>query len=129
MKLSQVFYEPHQNIDNLYEAAEKIVKQLYKSDLDGKNYQTVANESIADWRYRLYKKSVLTSKKAFHLSTIPPTKSALLQHVKRVYFQVQSWLGNTAIQPEQWGWKRTNLILVPIMMDEGTTVIPEELMN
>ena len=36
-------------------------------------------------------------KKKNHLKNLPPTKDALIQHVRRVFYQVLIW--KTAIQP------------------------------
>lgn len=108
LQFAEVFYKPDQDIDDLYVAAEKIVLQLYKSNnLD---------EKICDLRYRMYGK-LRTSKKKFKLSSLPPTEFSLRQHVKRMYYQIQSWLGFKLI-PEDWGWRRTQFILVPIMMEK-----------
>lgn len=60
------------------------------------------------------------------LSSLPPTSAAAQQHINRVYYQVQTWLGKD-LQPEQWGWNLQNKILEPI-----TTLLPpapDELLN
>lgn len=123
IELATVFYETGKNgKDNkddsyLYDAAERMVKLLCKCK-DPK-------EDIESVRYRLYKKSI-SSKKKFELSQLPPTKSALRQHVKRVYFQIQAWLGENLVA-EDWGWKRKVFMLVPIMIDEST--VPPEILS
>lgn len=118
MKLAKLFYDPGKHIDELYNAAEKLVLQLYKShSLD---------EKISELRYKLYCKLVRTSKKKIQLSSLPPTESALREHTKRVYYQVQSWLGANLIA-ENWGWRRTQFILVPVMMEEPA--VPSELLT
>lgn len=118
LNLVKPFYEAQQKIDTLYDAAEKLVMLLYK--IDGES------GSLNDLRYKTYKKSIRTSKKRFQLSALPPTKSALCEHVKRVYYQIQSWLGEN-LNPEHWGWKRTQFILIPVMMKDPP--IPAELLS
>ena len=39
------------------------------------------------------------------IAILPPTKKAALQHFKRVYLQVQQWLGEK-LSPNEWGWKQ-----------------------
>ena len=46
------------------------------------------------------------------LSLLPPTATAAQQHLYRVYYEVQTWLGNE-IDPEQWGWVINNYLLEP----------------
>lgn len=94
LSLVKPFYKAQQGRDSLYDAAEKLVILLYKKDGQ--------SNSLNELRYKTYKKSVRSSKKRFQLSSLPPTKSALREHVKRVYFQIQSWMG-VHLNPELWG--------------------------
>ncbi|GFY41262.1 uncharacterized protein TNIN_343811 [Trichonephila inaurata madagascariensis] len=64
--------------------------------------------------------------KPVQLSNLPPTNAAAHQHINRVYYQVQIWLGND-LDPQKWGWILRNEFLEPI-----TTVLspaPDELLN
>lgn len=117
--LAKKFYEANQQIEKLYEAAEKIIIPLYSDSHNPSN-------SLADLRLKLFYKTVAKSRKGIQLNVLPPTESALVQHVKRVYFQIQAWLGIN-LNPEQWGWKRTKFILIPIMMDSPAA--PETLLQ
>lgn len=60
------------------------------------------------------------------LALMPPTDGALKEHVKRVYLQVQCWIGND-LNPCEWGWKNTGQILEPIFFLDP--LIPENLMK
>ncbi|GFX02164.1 uncharacterized protein TNCV_1750491 [Trichonephila clavipes] len=39
------------------------------------------------------------------------------KHIKRVYLQIQIWLGND-VDIDNWGWKHFNSMLIPITMNE-----------
>lgn len=62
-------------------------------------------------------KATAKCRKAVQLNTLPPTENATHEHIKRVYFQVQSWLGNK-LAPEQWGWEYKINILMPVSMTQ-----------
>lgn len=53
------------------------------------------------------------NKKQVQLACLPPTSAAAQQHLFRVYYQVQVWLGNK-MNPEDWGWKLVNNAFEPI---------------
>ncbi|GFY67298.1 uncharacterized protein TNIN_114271 [Trichonephila inaurata madagascariensis] len=58
------------------------------------------------------------------VGNISPTSAAAHQHISRVYYQVQTWLGNH-LEPQEWGWILRNEFLAPI-----TTILlstPDEL--
>ncbi|GBM32978.1 hypothetical protein AVEN_263474-1 [Araneus ventricosus] len=47
------------------------------------------------------------------MASLPPTEAAAHQHSRRVYNQIQNWLGNKK-RPEDWGWERTISGLQPV---------------
>lgn len=61
-----------------------------------------------------------------HLASLVSTLDALLEHIKRVHFEVQLWLGNV-LPPEDWGWKCKNDLLKTVTMDQPP--IPENLLQ
>ncbi|GFY54545.1 uncharacterized protein TNIN_441451 [Trichonephila inaurata madagascariensis] len=64
--------------------------------------------------------------KPVQLANLPPTSAAAHQHINRVYYQVQTWLGND-LKPPKWGWILLNEFLEPI-----TAILspaPDELLN
>jgi len=82
-------------------------------------------DSIDNYRFLTFVK-LTRNNKPVKLSPLPPTTSAAQQHLLRVYYQIQVWLGNT-LNPEQWGWAMNDNILEPV-----TTLLPpapEELLN
>ncbi|KYN15191.1 hypothetical protein ALC57_12601 [Trachymyrmex cornetzi] len=82
-------------------------------------------DSIDKYRYLRFVKSAW-NKKTVQLSSLPPTSASAFQHLYRVYYQVQVWLGNE-LDPEEWGWKLIDNCLDPIQ-----TLLPpapEKLLN
>lgn len=60
-----------------------------------------------------------TAKKTcVQLPSLVPTSDAAFEHLKRVYLQVQIWLGND-ISIENWGWRYVSNKLEPIMMKQS----------
>ncbi|OXU23828.1 hypothetical protein TSAR_008354 [Trichomalopsis sarcophagae] len=57
---------------------------------------------------------------------LPPTIPVLKEHAKRVYYQMQFWLGFN-LNPEDWGWRRTSNMLLPIINTKP--VAPKELLE
>jgi len=55
--------------------------------------------SIDNYRYLTFDKFI-RNYKPVKLSSLPPTTSAAQQHLLRVYYQIQVWVGNT-LKPEQ----------------------------
>lgn len=60
------------------------------------------------------------------LSCLPPTSASACQHLYRVYYQVQLWLGNE-LNLEDWGWKfiDNTLELIKTLLPPA----PEKLLN
>ncbi|GBO17706.1 hypothetical protein AVEN_39904-1 [Araneus ventricosus] len=51
--------------------------------------------------------------KSSNMASLPPTEVAAHQHSRRVYNQIQNWLGNKK-RHEDWGWERTISGLQPV---------------
>jgi len=82
-------------------------------------------DSIDKYRYLSFVKNT-RSNKSVKLPCLPPTSSNAYQHLYRVYYQVQVWLGNE-LNPEDWGWVFKDNSLEPIQ-----TLLPpapEKLLN
>ena len=71
-------------------------------------------------------KATAKSKKAVQLNILPPTENAAAEHLKRVYLQIQLWLGHEA-KPEDLGWKNCGNILKPIPISKAPA--PEVLLK
>ncbi|KAL4719828.1 hypothetical protein ACJJTC_012796 [Scirpophaga incertulas] len=82
-------------------------------------------DSIDKYRYLRFVKSAWKNT-TVQLSSLPPTSASAFQHLYRVYYQVQVWLGNE-LDPQEWGWKLNDDCLEPIQ-----TLLPpapEKLLN
>lgn len=64
----------------------------------------------------------------FNLCSIPPTTAAARQHFLRAYYQVQTWLGMT-LNPEQWGWRKTNNGLILVLIPTTILAAPENIIK
>ncbi|CAB3240467.1 unnamed protein product [Arctia plantaginis] len=69
------------------------------------------------------------------LASLPPTRPALQEHTKWVYYQIQEWLGNQ-LEPENWGWKKCGFITGNIILPANMSPVmnpappaPEELLK
>lgn len=109
------FYNSRSLVDEIKEAGERIMLKLFGA----------TDESINQCRIDRFLVSV-TKSKAVNLATLPPTASATHQHSLRVYYQVQTWLGNS-LNPEEWGWQRTETLFLPIRTIEP--LAPPELLK
>lgn len=76
-----------------------------------------SENSLDNHRYLSFAKSTRFNR-AVKLPSLPPTTAAAQQHLYRVYYQVQTWLGKD-IDPQQWGWILNNDFLEPV-----TTLLP-----
>nr|CAI5866755.1 unnamed protein product [Callosobruchus analis] len=123
-KSVSIFYEKDKVIDELYVVAENVLKKLYSS-----SSSSIDGLTIAELRYKVYSSLVTTARKQSALSLLPPTSSALKMHTARAYYQVQVWLNNEQIHPKDWGWKSSNFMLVPKMLEDGVTVAPDSLLK
>ncbi|GFX61259.1 uncharacterized protein TNCV_3407331 [Trichonephila clavipes] len=65
----------------------------------------------------LIKLSEVDKDTSFLLSSLPPTTYAAFEHLKRVYLQIQIWLGND-VDIDNWGWKHFSNMLIPITMNQ-----------
>ncbi|CAH1106780.1 unnamed protein product [Psylliodes chrysocephalus] len=77
------------------------------------------------FRYACFVKNT-RNKKQVQLAYLPPTSAASHQHLLRVYYQVQVWLGYQ-LDPKDWGWKLVDNALEPVQ-----TLLPpapEKLLN
>lgn len=87
-------------------------------------YGGASQNTLADVRFKKFNQCAAKTK--INLCSLPPSPDAADSHSKRVYFQIQAWMGNY-LEPTTWGWKQTSQGLEPIR----TTLdpAPEELMK
>lgn len=62
---------------------------------------------LDECRFIMYSRKVakMSLKSKFEMVTLPPTSLAAKQHSFRVYYQIQVWLGNSSLDPREWGWR------------------------
>lgn len=101
-----IFYDQDRTVDELYPVAENIIKRLYVKD-------ERAILPINELRHKIFIFSIASAKKDV-LTTLPPTQAALIEHVKRVYFQIQQWLCHK-LDPLQWGWERPQMLYTVLL--------------
>ena len=77
------------------------------------------NEGLDKLRYDKFCEKVSTSTSPVQVHTLPPTAAAARYHSMRVYYQVQEWIGQPALDPNQWGWS-----LVEGRLNLTTTDLP-----
>lgn len=121
------FTEPGISPEQLFDVGEKFILALY-----GMSKYSTLNEARYFRFLSLTRKSLLKSN--FNLARLPPTSDAAYQHILRVYFQTQTWLGNKLL-PTNWGWKAVYIeekkdkkrVLKPITAT--TPFAPDELLR
>lgn len=91
-------------------------------------YGCPTTSTLDKQRYLMYNKRISKMKltSTFKLETLPPTSDAAAQHSYRAYHTVQQCLGNDK-DPTQWGWKRINNTLFPMMTTKQPA--PDVLLN
>lgn len=117
-----IFKEPNAPLEKLFEAGKKCIGGLYGTKI------TPAPVALDPLRFLAFKESVVKTgqKTQVFLSSLPPTDDAAEFHIKRVYLQIQTWLG-FEVNPEEWGWKLNgeNNGYVPIFMSKNP--LPDDL--
>ena len=95
-----------------------------------RTFLAIHNAPISSGRLDYYRYSQFVKftklNRPVQLSNLPPSNAAAHEHIKRVYYQVQTWLGN-CLEPQDWGWMLQNQLLEPT-----TTILPpapDELLN
>lgn len=81
---------------------------------------------LEQMRYEFFIKAA-TKNSAVKLSYLVPTVNALDEHIKRVYLQIQMWLGNKEIDITDWKWFKSDDFLQTIKMKSSSA--PEELLK
>ncbi|GFY41967.1 uncharacterized protein TNIN_275051 [Trichonephila inaurata madagascariensis] len=103
-QLVQIFQEKNCPVQTLHKNGVRVLLAIYNVP----PYES----SIDNLRYTQFIKSTKLNKPV-QLSNTPPTSAAAHQHISRVYYQVQTWLGYH-IEPQERGWILRNEFLEPI---------------
>ena len=114
------FYKNDNDVDRekLFDTDKRIIQHIYSPNLQN-------SISLGELRYLLLVKRV--DKAAVELESLAPSDDAANFHILRVYLQVQLWMGNTDINPENWGWEKTENGLIPIQTRRP--IAPPELLQ
>lgn len=112
------FYNAESTIESLCECAEQLIAHLYSF----KN----STQSLNDARYEKFTSLIAHAKVEIRLAQLPPTQPVLREHVKRTFYQIQLWL-DSELNPEDWGWRRTSTMVIPIMNPKSSA--PDNLLT
>lgn len=112
-----IFNAPNASPEQIQNVGFKIIVAMYIGKQNN-------NVDLNKLRFLCFKKGC--NNKNFHLSMLPPTKSAAAAHSFRTYLQVQQWLGNE-LDPKDWGWELQNNGLEPIQTTDP--LLPENLLK
>ena len=110
------FYMSNISPNVIEDAGKKIILSLYAG-------KKCTDTDLNTLRYTIFKG--VSRKKNFNLASLSPTESAANFHCRRVYYQMQQWLGNE-IDASRWGWKLVNDALQPIQTNDA--LVPETLL-
>ena len=102
-----VFSSSESSKSDVIEAGEKALMCLYKAK---------HAENLSAMRYQMFQELLMTSKKAVHPKSLPPTSATAKYHSLRTYHQVQTWKGFD-LNAEDWGWKVIAGNMTPLQND------------
>ena len=80
-------------------------------------YNGNPEDSLDSQRYRRFCEKVAEKSSHIKPHALAPTTSTARYHSMWVYMQEQEWTGVSHLQPYDWGWKMSNNVFVPIMID------------
>ena len=107
LKQLQAFAESNSPSKQLVEAGTLFAHRLYREKAESTEKTNVKQPEtdINKLRYQHYIKQIGNSKltSTFQLEALPPTSSALIQHIFRVYQSVQQFMGHD-LTATDWGW-------------------------
>ena len=107
--LAETFDSPSATTEEIATAGEQVLVRMY----NGK-----PGETLDYVRYKCFCAKVARNTSHIQPKTLPPTSAAAKFHSLRVYHQVQQWKGEgDNLLPEEWGWKESEGILVPVTTD------------
>lgn len=104
----KVFENINEDPNNILQAGVACILSLYGAPSKAHDLNTL--------RYNSFIKATAKNTSVL-LSSLPPTTDAAFEHLKRVYLQIQVWLGNDVVI-ENWGWKYSNNMYIPITMNQ-----------
>lgn len=96
---SVVFLSGESKTAEIIAAGKKAVCTLYNGKW---------SQELDDLRYQRFTEKVASKTTAVQVQTLPPTEAAVYYHSLRTYYQIQTWLGTTTLDPLQFGWELRN---------------------
>lgn len=105
---AEVFYVKNVSETEIVDAGNRALKLIYNGD---------SSDSLDSLRFRRFSEKVARGKSVVLIQSLPPTSAAAKYHLLRVYLQVQVWIGNDNIIPEDYGWVKKGTRLKPITTD------------
>lgn len=106
LKDIRVFYDPEASRQSIDDVGERLMLALYGVPIE--------DTHLDNYRFRRFQTSVARAKLEVRLAQLPSTLAAASQHFRRVYFQVQEWLGDNKFSILDWRWEYKNSMLMPI---------------
>lgn len=94
LQVVNVFMQPSASKEEIDAAGEKALLILH----GGEKFP-----SLNVLRWETFKKKVATATKYVQPEDLPPTSEAAKHHSRRVFLQIQQWLGYK-LDPAEWGW-------------------------
>ena len=92
------------------------LEQLAKNSRTKRQKEETEEQNLQTIRYKSFVAGT-TKKNSVQLQSLIPTENGLREHLKRVYLQIQMWLGREC-SPLDWGWENKDDSLVPIKMTQ-----------
>ena len=74
------------------------------------------DQTLDELRYKRFTSKVISSCSSVQVQSLPPTSDAAAFHSLRVFYQTQLWMGNTSLNPLDYGWQIVNEVLLPVKM-------------
>lgn len=100
--ISADFLSEKTKISEIVAAGKKAVCILYGGKV---------SQELDDLRYQRFTEKVKSRTTAVQIQSLPPTEAAVYYHSLRTYYQIQTWLGITNLDPQQFGWElKSNML-------------------
>ncbi|WAR04124.1 hypothetical protein MAR_019493 [Mya arenaria] len=106
------------SINDIHSTGEQLITCLYD------NQSCLSLDAL---RFQKFSGKVVSSSTYVHMQELPPTSEADRFHCLRVYYQTKVWMGNTVLNPLDFGW----IIVDGLMMPVRTSLppVPENLLK
>ena len=77
------------------------------------------SDKLDKLRYQKFSTKVIAGTASVQVQTLPPTSVAVSFHCFRVFYQTYVWMGNTSLNPLEYGWQ-----IIQNMMRQVKTSLP-----